>query len=271
MSANPPVPPPPPGGGIPPTPPPPPGGGMPPAMPSGAGPQVGDGIKWAFNKFGQNAGILIAFAAVIMVVQFLGYLARNATSTTVDTFNDCDGLTGEALANCLLEGPDSVGFVAGMGILSILLGILFWVLATIAQIGLINASLKITRGEKPEFSDLWNPRHFWQYAFVSILLGLAVGFGLVLCIIPGLLAIWAWQFAQYSALDTGKGVFASFGESWRMVSANKSTAVITLVVVAVASLITVITCGFGALVVAPFQTLFIANMYRQFRNEPLAA
>lgn len=244
---------------------------MPPGQPASAGPQIGDGIKWAFNKFGQNAGILIAFAAVIMVIQLLGQGARTTTSTTVDTVNDCSNLTGEALADCLTEGAGSVGLIAGLGFLSVLLGVLFWVLGVIAQIGLINAALKITRGEKPEFSDLWNPRHFWQYAFVSILFGLAVGFGLILCLIPGLLAIWAWQFAQYSALDTGQGVFKSFGESWRMVSANKGPAVITVVVVAVATLVTILTCGIGALVVMPFQTLFVANMYRQFRNEPIAA
>ncbi|MCB0915846.1 MAG: hypothetical protein H6525_10675 [Actinobacteria bacterium] len=244
---------------------------MPPGQPGSTGPEIGDGIKWAFNKFGQNAGILIAFAAVIVVVQLIGFGARNAANSTVDTVNDCSGLTGEALADCLTEGTGSVGFIAGMGILSLLLTVVFWALTVLAQIGLINASLKITRGEKPEFSDLWSPRHFWQYLFVSILLGLAVGFGLLLCLIPGLLAIWAWQFAQYSALDTGQGVFKSFGESWRMVSANKGPAVITLVVVAIASIVTLLTCGIGALVVMPFQTLFIANMYRQFRNEPIAA
>ena len=136
----------------------------------------------------------------------------------------------------------------------------------LAQIGLINASLKITRGEKPAFSDLWTPQHFWQFIFVSILYGLGVGFGLILCIIPGLLVIWAWQFAQYSALNSGPGIFASFGESWRMVSANKGPAVITLLVLFVASIVTLITCGIGALVVAPFSTLFMANMFRQFRR-----
>lgn len=84
MSTNPPTPPgggapppPPPGGSAPP--PPPPGGGVP--MPAqggvpGATPDVGGAISWAFTKFGQNAGVLIGLAAVVMVVQLLGRLVN---------------------------------------------------------------------------------------------------------------------------------------------------------------------------------------------------
>jgi uncharacterized membrane protein len=264
-------PPPPPGGGYPPPPP----GGMPP-VPAGSEPNIGDGVKWALNKFGQNAGVMLAFAAIIMVVNLVGYGARTATNASVnnvaDDLNDCANLTGDAYFDCISgTTTTSGGFLLGFGILSLAISILFWVLQMLAQIGLINASLKITRGEKPEFSDLWTPKHFWQFFFVTLLYGLAMGFGLLFCLIPGLLVIWAWQFVQYAALNSGPGIGAAFGESWRMVSAHKGTAVVTLLVLFAASLITFITCGIGALVVAPFGTLFMANMFRQFRNEPVAA
>lgn len=253
---------------------PPPGGGMPgyPGAPSGT-PDIGGGVKWAINKFGQNAGVMIAFAAVILVIQLLGRWASNLAQPTVADINSCDSLDGEAYFDCLESATSgaTAGAIAGFGLLSLIVSVIFWALTMLAMIGLINASLKITRGEKPQFSDLWSPQHFWQYAIVSILYGLGVGFGLLLCLIPGLLAIWAWQFAQYSALNSGPGIFKAFGESWSMVSANKGSAVVTLLVMFIASLVTLVTCGIGALVVAPFQTLFMANMFRQFRQEPVAA
>jgi uncharacterized membrane protein len=243
-----------------------------PGAPAGS-PDIGGGVKWAINKFGQNAGVMIAFAAIILVIQLIGRWASNAAQPTVNDLNDCAALEGDAYFDCLESATSgaTVGTVAGLGFLSLIISVLFWALTMLAMIGLINASLKITRGEKPQFSDLWTPQHFWQYAIVSILFGFAVGFGLILCLIPGLLAIWAWQFAQYAALNSGPGIFKAFGESWRMVSANKGAAVVTLLVMFISSLITVVTCGIGALVVTPFQTLFMANMFRQFRQEQVAA
>ena len=245
-------------------------------MSPGSAPNIGDGVKWAINKFGQNAGVMLAFAAIVMVVNLLGRWGSNAANSSANNVaNDidaCANLTGDAYFDCISgTTTTSTGLLLGMGLLSLIISIVFWVLAVLAQIGLINASLKITRGEKPQFSDLWTPQHFWQFIIVGILYALAVGFGLILCLIPGLLAIWAWQFAQYSALNSGPGIGKSFGESWQMVSANKGPAIVTLLVLFLANIITFITCGIGALVVAPFSTLFMANMFRQFRKEPIAA
>ncbi len=279
MSSNVP-PPPPPGGGYPPPgggvpPPPPPGGGYPPpggAAPGANGPDVGGAISWAFSKFGQNAGVLIAFAAVIMVVQLVGYGMNRLVNNTTTNINDCSNLNGQAALDCINSSVSGGAWTLfGMGIASIIISLVFWVLVVLAYIGLINASLKITNGEKPEFSDLWNPKHFWMYIGVAIVFGICYALGLILCIIPGLLILWAWQFSRYVVLDTGMGVFASLGESWRLVSANKGTAVLTLLVTFLAGIVIAITCGIGALVVAPFETLFMANMYRQFQGRQIAA
>ncbi len=278
MSTNPPTPPPgggappPPSGGTPPPPPPPPpGGGVP--MPAQGGvpggtPDVGGAISWAFTKFGQNAGVLIALAAVVFVVQLIGFGVNNITQRGANTVSDCANLTGQAFTDCVGAGPATI---AGLGILSLVISFVFWVIGLLATIGLIRAALKISRGEKPEFSDIWHPKHFWQYFFVALVFGIVAVIGFVLCIIPGLFIIWIWQFGQYEALDKGPGVFASLGKSYKMVMANKGPAVVTLIVVFVASLVTIITCGIGALVVLPFEVLFMANMYRQFGNEPVAA
>jgi hypothetical protein len=236
-------------------------------------PSIGAGLRWAFSKFGQNLVVLFAFAAIVTVIHFFGYAARDAVAPKVADLDACSNLSGQAYVDCFRQATSSPSptLFAGLGLLAIGLTVVFWVLATLATIGLINASLKLTRGEKPQFSDLWTPRHFWQYVFVALFYGATAGFGLLLGVIPGLMAIWAWQFAQYSALDSGPGIVASFGESWRLVKAHKGPAVFTLLIVFTANIVVVVTLGFGALVAAPIMTLFMAHMYRQFRNEPVAA
>lgn len=240
-----------------------------PGYPMAPQPSVGDGIKWAINKFGQNAGVMIAFAAIIMVISFVGRLISNGMNSVGNNLSNCDNLTGQALVDCLNDNVGSTGKIAGFAIGGLLVTLVFWLLGTLAEIGLINASLKITRGEKPKISDLWTPEHFWTFIVVGIIVGLAMLVGVFVFCVGYLIVLWFWQFARYSALNNG-GIGASLGESFRLVMANKGLSVVTLLVVFVASIIGVLTCGIGFLVVAPFQDLFMAYMYRQFRGEPVA-
>ena len=236
-----------------------------PGYPMAPQPSVGDGIKWAINKFGQNAGVMIAFAAIIMVISFVGRLISNGMNSVGNNLSNCDNLTGQALVDCLNDNVGSTGRIAGFAIGGLLVTLVFWLLGTLAEIGLINASLKITRGEKPKISDLWTPEHFWTFIVVGIIVGLAMLVGVFVFCVGYLIVLWFWQFARYSALNNG-GIGASLGESFRLVMANKGLSVVTLLVVFVASIIGVLTCGIGFLVVAPFQDLFMAYMYRQFRG-----
>jgi uncharacterized membrane protein len=143
----------------------------------------------------------------------------------------------------------------------------------LALMGLINAALKITRGETPELGDFWHPNRAVNYILVSIVAGFGIGIGLIFCIIPGLILWYAWQFAQYSALGTDNGVAESLKESWNLVMANKLPALLALVIGVVATFFTELR-WIGAvltLFVVPIITLFYAHLYRQFRGEQIAA
>lgn len=216
---------------------------------------MGGAVSWAMTKFGQHWQVLLVFAAVIMLIN----LVNNRVGGAFD-----DGVASNA------SNVETLAFL-GLSLTTLLLTIALSLAALIAEFGLINASLKITRGEKANYSDFWDARTGITFVIVAILFGLAVGFGLLFCLIPGLLAMWAWQFSRYAAVDPGTSVGGSFAESWRLVSANKGVAVLTLLVGAVGAIVTFFTCGIGALVVQPVITLFMANVYRQLRGEPIAA
>ena len=143
---------------------------------------VGGAVSWAISKFGQNWQVLLVFAAVIMVIQ----LINNRLSGVFDS-SDFESTT---------DAADTIALL-GLSLVGLLVTIALSLVALIAEFGLINASLKITRGEKANYSDFWDSRTGVAFVVVAILFGLAVGFGLVFCIIPGLLALWAWQFLTF--------------------------------------------------------------------------
>lgn len=239
-----------------------------PGVPTGRA-DVGGAIKWAFSKFGQNAGVLIAVAAIILVLNFLGYFVSNLFAPEL-VAKDCTGLVGQAALDCNSTSLSSDGSFLGLTLTATLIRLLFVLVGIIVQLGLASIALKITRGEKVAFADLWKVPNMGSAIMVTILLILASFVGLLLCVIPALLVWWAWQFSRFAAIDLGEGIGGAFRESWRLVSANKSTSILTLLILFVAGIVTVATLGIGALVTEPFAALFMAHMYRQFRHEDIA-
>ncbi len=64
--------------------------------------------------------------------------------------------------------------------------IVSWALGTL--IGMGGTAFNLAAHDNPdtvELSALWHPRPFWKYLGTSILVGLAVGVGLLLLIVPG--------------------------------------------------------------------------------------
>ena len=106
-------------------------GGYP--MSPGSSPNIGDGVKWAINKFGQNAGVMLAFAAIIMVINLIGRGANSAVSSgannVANDLDDCASLTGDAYLDCITgTTTTSTGLLLGMGLLGLIVSIVFWVL-----------------------------------------------------------------------------------------------------------------------------------------------
>jgi uncharacterized membrane protein len=67
--------------------------------------------------------------------------------------------------------------------------------------------------ETVDLSVLWHPRPFWKFLGTSILVGLAIGIGLVLLIVPGILAMIFFMFATLIVIDRGLGPIEAMKES----------------------------------------------------------
>ena len=102
-------------------------------------------------------------------------------------------------------------------LLIVLIGVIFWGLQRIVEMGIIKIVLKFCDNEKPAFSELFSCFHlFFNYLGGMVLYLLIVVGGIILLIVPGI--IWAirFQFFGYLIVDKGLGPVASLKKSFEI-------------------------------------------------------
>jgi uncharacterized membrane protein len=229
---------------------------------------IGAAFSWAIAKFQQHAGILIGLAAVVFVLRAIqsiitNVLINNANSNCVNTTITQDG-NGINISNGC-----ATGLFANLGI-TLVLSIVFAVLIALATIGVYRAAIRRTQGVTPSFDQLTTGENLGAYIAVAIVYFLASFVGILLCVLPGLIVIFLFQFSPFYALDKGQGIGEAFGNSYRAVVANFVPVLLAALVNIVASILSGFIFGLLTLVLLPFASLFTAHVYRQLNREPIA-
>ena len=132
--------------------------------------------------------------------------------------------------------------------------------------------LRVARGERPEFSELFSgARWFWKILGASILFGLITLVGYVLCIVPGVIA--ALMFSKYYMLiiDRDVGVMDSLDTSRTLTTGNKLTLFLIGLVLLALAILAVIPCFLGFIVLVPYTALLFAVVYLAMTGQPTAA
>lgn len=270
------APPPPPGGyGAPPPPP------QPPAPPGGYGappPQgytpyqgapvagqqgnidIGSAFSWAIKKFQQYLVPILVLGAFVFAVRLVQALVSGAIIDAVSPEECSTGFFGEVCARSFWQAM--VG--------AIVVAIIFGILDFLVRIGITRAALKTTVGKAPEISDITTGENLGPYILTAIVTGLAIIVGLVLCIIPGLIAAFLLAFAPLLALDKGMGVGEAIKKSVEMTTQNVVPCILLAIINAVAAFLSGILFGVFAIVVVPLALLITAHVYRQILTEPIA-
>ena len=114
----------------------------PPGVPGQPQLDVGEAVGYGWKKFQQYAGPLILIVLIIVRRQ---PDRRSVLRFTIDSL-----------------------------FLGALLAVLFCIIGQILTIGIINASLMVTRGETPEVGKAFSTEHLGQFIVGSILYGLIV-------------------------------------------------------------------------------------------------
>jgi uncharacterized membrane protein len=209
----------------------------PPGVPGQPQLDVGDAVSYAWKKFQQYAGPLILIVLIVVVVNLIGAVLR----FTIDSF-----------------------------VVGALVAVLFWIIGQIVTIGVINASLMVTRGETPEVGKVFSTEYLGPFIIGSILYGLIVLIGLILCIIPGIIAAFMLSFYGFYILDRGLSPTDALTASFNLVKDNFGKVFLVILVAFVINFIGAILCGIGLLVTAPICWIILAYAYRKLNNEPVA-
>ncbi len=164
--------------------------------------------------------------------------------------------------------------ITGSEAVGVLVNVLGVIVTSIVQIylqmGLMRIFLKIARGQDFSVGELFSGGPlFLPFLGASILVGLAVAAGTICCIVPGVIVALMFSQVQYLVLDRQVPVFDSFGVSRKLMVGNKVTLfVIGLVATVLVWIVTLCTCGIGALAALPWFQLMMAVVYLTLIGEP---
>lgn len=141
--------------------------------------------------------------------------------------------------------------------------LLSFFVSTLISLGLMSVYLKAHEDTAaPTLKDLWNPAPFWRYLGASILIALAVGVGLLLLIVPGIIVALGLSMGGYLVIDKGYGPIKALKESWAMTRGSRVKLFLFALAVLALGIIGAIPFGLGLLVVAPVTMLATVHAYR---------
>ncbi|MBK9738074.1 MAG: hypothetical protein IPO93_00800 [Actinobacteria bacterium] len=229
------------------------------AGPTGQAPDPKAALSWAFQEFRSHATAYAGLAAVVTVIQFLQQLAAQPLLVTLQNCLDVSTPGQRNACDDSLAGS----LPASLGTLVLVL------LAVVATAGVQRAALGGTRHVIPSGRQILAMHDLPRYVLYSLVYGIVVGLGLLLCLLPGLAAYVVLQLGFYSVLDRGTGVAASVRLSARFTMSNLGPAVTVAAVNLAALLLGGLFYGIPTLVTLPFACLFTAHMYRQYVQEPV--
>lgn len=174
---------------------------------------VGDVISGTLDTFTENLrpfGLFIGvFTLVGSAIQYstAEYFLANANSSS----------TGLEAVQAM------VGLGAGIG------GLAIFIASVIAQYLLWEAVLR----REVQVTD--ERRHRYLAFFgLSIVTSIAIMFGLLLFLLPGLLFMARWMMAPAILIGENRGLFESMGESWETTRGNSTPVILAIFVAAIA-------------------------------------
>ncbi|MDB5188728.1 MAG: hypothetical protein JWM92_326 [Candidatus Nomurabacteria bacterium] len=112
-----------------------------------------------------------------------------------------------------------------------------------------------------------NVRQFFTMIVIGIAVGIIVGVGFVLLIIPGIYFLVRLAFATIAYVDRQNGVMQSLSYSWHLVKGKIFwTVFLVLMIAGILTVLGSITLMIGLLITYPIAMLLIANLYRALTN-----
>jgi hypothetical protein len=159
-----------------------------------------------------------------------------------------------------------VGLQVGAGLIQNLLS---FVIQAVVLGGIVDFCLQVARGNKPPFAVVFGgPRYFVPMVVGMILMALGVTFGLLLCLIPGIILMLGCMLWSYVVVDRGVGGVDALKQSWELTQGHKGTLLVFALLAFLVMLAGVAACCVGAVLVSgPVLGIATAYIYLKLRGE----
>jgi hypothetical protein len=207
---------------------------------------VGPIMNHAMTVWQNNLGILVGATVIVMVIGWVvGFAAGIAQG--IMAANDQPELAFAA---------NIMGSIVNQFI-SIFLGI-----------GQVQICLKLARYQPANIGDLFagGPR-FLPTLGISIILGIAIGLGMLLLIIPGIIvALYFWP-AYYLVVDDKSPVSDSLGTAAKITEGNRLTTFLLALLGLGINILGLLACGIGLLFSVPLVAMLMATAYLMMSNQ----
>ncbi|PTR24107.1 putative membrane protein [Rhodococcus sp. OK519] len=232
---------PPPQGGYPPPP-----GSYPPPPPAfdsgygqpgpGAGLSVGAAISYGWSKFSANALSWVVLMLIAAVIQGLLNWAFSSSNNAVSLIG---------------------------GLISIIVGYLL-------QAAFVTGALQETDGTKPSIGSFFQIRNVGAVIVACFLVGVLTTVGLILCIIPGLIAIFLTSWTLQFVIDQNQDPIGAIKSSFGAISSNWGTLLLLALALLGINILGAIPVGLGLLITVPLSIITITYAYRVTVGGPVA-
>jgi hypothetical protein len=245
------------------TPPPPPGYGTPPPGPYGAPPpppgggygiagdewSVGNALSYGWRKFAQNVGPILLLALLVFVASVVL------------------GLVGSLLDRAIFGAPDPGSVQQTSSVFSTLFGLVGQVVFSAV---VIRGALDLTEGRELQIGSLFGRVNFGAMLLLAIVVAIIETIGILLFILPGLLAMLFLYFAAYFLLDRNLGPIDSVKASFNLVRRDLGKALVWTIVAFIVTVVGVCFCLVGLLVTIPVAIIGTAYTYKKLTGQPVA-
>lgn len=209
-----------------------------------------DAIGYGWTKFRENLGqwLLAGLAIVAVSLAFGGLSWLVQPDISANETNPFAGFSGASLVVNLLS--TIVGYIIS--------GVLY------------RGALDECEGRKFSVADTLARVPLVPVILTSLLIGIGVTVGLVLCVIPGLVFAFLSYFALLFVVDRNQSPVEAIKSSVSLVSANVGNSLLLALLSILLVIIGFCLCCLGLFVAYPVVTIAAAYAYKRFQDQPVA-
>lgn len=223
---------------------------------------VGEAFSWAFNKFKNNVGAMILPGLAVFL---LGAALIAVGFSAVALFGTTERVD---YGNGFYYEETSLGF--GGSVLLALVYAVFIVGLLYIQASIISGAVRVANGEPVTAKSFLTPIRFGPVVGTAILVAIVTGIGYVLCIIPGIIAMFFLMFSVVATIDKSLSPINAMKTSFELTKSKVGDSIITLLVTYAINLVGVLVCYVGLIVAAPVAQLFLVHCWRRLNGAPIA-